>query len=125
MPQSRVLPPVPPASCPCPYPAPAHPYAAPASLMPLPPHPPAPPASPCPCPPSIMTLQGTTVAINTKGGITVDGAKLVTPDIACSNGIIHVISAVLIPKPPVVVCTRGPGVQGGGEELGAEVIHHH
>ena len=29
-------------------------------------------------------------------GVTVDGAKVLTADIACSNGVIHVIDAVLL-----------------------------
>jgi len=32
------------------------------------------------------------------GALTVDGAKVVKGDIACSNGIIHVIDTVLMPK---------------------------
>jgi uncharacterized surface protein with fasciclin (FAS1) repeats len=32
------------------------------------------------------------------GGVTVNGAKVVTADIAASNGVIHVVDTVLIPK---------------------------
>lgn len=34
----------------------------------------------------------------TRGGITIDGAKVVKTDIAGSNGVIHVIDTVLMPK---------------------------
>ena len=35
--------------------------------------------------------------VSTKGGLTIGGAKVTKPDLACSNGVIHVIDAVLIP----------------------------
>lgn len=44
------------------------------------------------------TAGGATVHIDGTNGVTVDGAKVVTADIACSNGVIHVIDAVLLPK---------------------------
>ncbi len=45
------------------------------------------------------TVEGTTVKIDaTKGGVTVNGAKVVKADIAATNGVIHVIDTVLIPK---------------------------
>lgn len=44
------------------------------------------------------TAGGTTIHVDGTDGITVDGAKVVTGDIACSNGVIHVIDAVLLPK---------------------------
>lgn len=34
----------------------------------------------------------------TADGVTVDGAKVVTADIAADNGVIHVIDAVILPK---------------------------
>ena len=34
----------------------------------------------------------------TMGGVTVNGAKVVTADVAANNGVIHVIDTVLIPK---------------------------
>jgi uncharacterized surface protein with fasciclin (FAS1) repeats len=43
------------------------------------------------------TLQGTDIAIGTEGGVTVNGANVITADIATSNGVIHVIDAVLLP----------------------------
>ena len=48
---------------------------------------------------SAKTVQGQEVAIAVnKGTVTVDGAKVVKTDIACSNGVIHVIDSVILPK---------------------------
>ena len=45
------------------------------------------------------TVQGEMVMVDaTMGGVTVNGAKVVTADIAADNGVIHVIDTVLIPK---------------------------
>jgi uncharacterized surface protein with fasciclin (FAS1) repeats len=44
------------------------------------------------------TLQGQTVTIiAAASGVTVNGAKVVTADVAASNGVIHVIDAVILP----------------------------
>jgi len=48
---------------------------------------------------SLRTVLGADVAVKKdKGGVLVDGAKVVKTDIAASNGVIHVIDTVLIPK---------------------------
>jgi uncharacterized surface protein with fasciclin (FAS1) repeats len=44
------------------------------------------------------TAGGDTVHVDGTNGVTVNGAKVVTADIGCSNGVIHVIDAVLLPK---------------------------
>ncbi len=44
------------------------------------------------------TAGGAKIHIDATDGVTVEGAKVVTADIACSNGIIHVIDAVIVPK---------------------------
>jgi uncharacterized surface protein with fasciclin (FAS1) repeats len=45
------------------------------------------------------TVQGSAVTIEAgKDGVKVDGAKVVKTDIVCSNGVIHVIDAVIVPK---------------------------
>lgn len=44
------------------------------------------------------TVQGSEVTVNGTNGVTVDGAKVVTADIAADNGVIHVIDAVIMPK---------------------------
>jgi transforming growth factor-beta-induced protein len=50
----------------------------------------------------LMTLLGKRLRIDTTDGVMVDGAEVVTTDIECSNGVIHVIDAVMIPKPNIV-----------------------
>ena len=45
-----------------------------------------------------QTLQGATIEIVAgSGGVTVNGANVVAADVAASNGVIHVIDAVLLP----------------------------
>lgn len=45
------------------------------------------------------TVQGQSVKISVKGGkVTVDGANVTATDIAASNGVIHVIDSVILPK---------------------------
>jgi len=44
------------------------------------------------------TAQGKPVSfVVSAGGVTVNGAKVVKPNVDCSNGMIHVIDAVLLP----------------------------
>jgi uncharacterized surface protein with fasciclin (FAS1) repeats len=44
------------------------------------------------------TLEGTTVAVSAaNGGVTVNGANVVAADIVASNGVIHVVDAVILP----------------------------
>ncbi|MDT8357167.1 MAG: fasciclin domain-containing protein [Methanomicrobiaceae archaeon] len=50
----------------------------------------------------LMTLLGKRLRIDTTDGVMVDGAEVVTTDIECSNGVIHVIDAVMMPKPNIV-----------------------
>jgi uncharacterized surface protein with fasciclin (FAS1) repeats len=47
---------------------------------------------------SATTVQGADLTIGTADGVTVDGANVVKTDIEASNGVIHVIDAVLMPK---------------------------
>jgi uncharacterized surface protein with fasciclin (FAS1) repeats len=48
---------------------------------------------------SAKTVQGGAVAVKVDGGkVTIDNANVVTTDIAASNGVIHVIDTVLMPK---------------------------
>lgn len=47
---------------------------------------------------SAATVNGAMLAISTKDGVQLNGAsKVVTTDIACTNGVIHVIDTVLMP----------------------------
>jgi len=48
---------------------------------------------------SAKTVSGETLTITSRGGgVTVNGAKVVKTDIAASNGVIHVIDSVILPK---------------------------
>ena len=48
---------------------------------------------------SAKTVNGQSVSISTaNGGVSIDGAKVVQADIATSNGVIHVIDSVILPK---------------------------
>ena len=44
------------------------------------------------------TVQGGDVKIMTEGGVSVNGANVTTADIEASNGVIHVIDAVILPN---------------------------
>lgn len=45
----------------------------------------------------VATVEGQTVTLSTTDGVTVNEATVVTADIEASNGVIHVIDAVLLP----------------------------
>jgi uncharacterized surface protein with fasciclin (FAS1) repeats len=45
----------------------------------------------------VATVEGSTIAITTDMGVMVNGANVVTVDVAASNGVIHVIDAVIVP----------------------------
>jgi uncharacterized surface protein with fasciclin (FAS1) repeats len=48
---------------------------------------------------SAKTVQGQSLKISTKdGGVMIDGAKVVKADVKASNGVIHVIDAVILPQ---------------------------
>ena len=48
---------------------------------------------------SAVTVQGQSVSIEVKDGkVYIDGTQVVTTDIEASNGVIHVIDAVILPK---------------------------
>ncbi|NCC02673.1 MAG: fasciclin domain-containing protein [Proteobacteria bacterium] len=48
---------------------------------------------------SAKTVNGQTLTISKKdGGVMVDGAKVVKTDVSASNGVIHVIDSVVMPK---------------------------
>jgi uncharacterized surface protein with fasciclin (FAS1) repeats len=47
----------------------------------------------------VKTLQGTDLKVTIKDGkVAINGANVTAPDLAGSNGVIHVIDAVLMPK---------------------------
>jgi uncharacterized surface protein with fasciclin (FAS1) repeats len=43
------------------------------------------------------SVNGEALTVDGTDGVTVNGAKVVSADIACTNGVIHVIDAVLLP----------------------------
>jgi len=47
---------------------------------------------------SAKTVLGQSVSVNTSDGVKVNQANVVKTDILCSNGVIHVIDAVLLPQ---------------------------
>jgi uncharacterized surface protein with fasciclin (FAS1) repeats len=44
------------------------------------------------------SVNGEALHVDGTSGVVVNGAKVVTADIACTNGVIHVIDTVLLPK---------------------------
>ncbi len=60
--------------------------------------------------PSLPTVQGQPLAVTVQssGGVRVDGATIVQTDIRASNGVIHVIDAVMIPPAGTPVPTASP-----------------
>lgn len=46
---------------------------------------------------SVTTLNGASVEINLENGVMVNEARVITPDIEASNGVVHVIDRVLLP----------------------------
>ena len=49
------------------------------------------------------TVNGQSVEIAVADGkVSIDGAKVVATDVECKNGVIHIIDAVIMPKPDIV-----------------------
>jgi uncharacterized surface protein with fasciclin (FAS1) repeats len=46
----------------------------------------------------VKTVNGQALTVKTEGGVMVDSAKVVATDVAASNGVIHVIDTVVLPK---------------------------
>jgi uncharacterized surface protein with fasciclin (FAS1) repeats len=46
----------------------------------------------------VKTVQGGELNLGTAGGVTVDNAKVVQADVVASNGVIHVIDSVVLPR---------------------------
>ncbi|CAN5374749.1 fasciclin domain-containing protein [soil metagenome] len=47
---------------------------------------------------SPASVNGEALNVDGTSGVTVNGAKVVAADIACTNGVIHVIDTVILPK---------------------------
>ena len=46
----------------------------------------------------VKTVEGGSLTLVTAGGVTVNGAKVVAADVKASNGVIHAVDTVLMPK---------------------------
>jgi len=46
---------------------------------------------------SAKTVEGSEVKIDASNGVKVNDAKVITPDVAADNGVIHIIDTVLLP----------------------------
>ncbi|WP_170606787.1 fasciclin domain-containing protein [Ruegeria arenilitoris] len=46
----------------------------------------------------VLTVQGDRLSVNAKNGVKVNDAKVVKADIEASNGVIHVVDAVILPE---------------------------
>ncbi len=46
----------------------------------------------------VKTVQGGEITVTTSGGVMVDKAKVIKTDVVASNGVIHAIDTVLMPK---------------------------
>lgn len=46
----------------------------------------------------VKTVNGQSVKVSNSHGVKIDNAKVIKTDIACTNGVIHVIDSVLLPK---------------------------
>jgi uncharacterized surface protein with fasciclin (FAS1) repeats len=46
----------------------------------------------------VKTVNGQELTVKTDGGVMVDSAKVTATDVAASNGVIHVIDTVILPK---------------------------
>jgi len=58
----------------------------------------------------VPTVNGAEITIKVgKDGVMVDGAKVTTTDIECSNGVIHIIDSVILPTPKVWPAMGGSG----------------
>ena len=57
-----------------------------------------------------QTVQGQSIRVETSGdAVMVDGAVVLKADIAASNGTIHVIDSVILPRPNIVEIAAGAG----------------
>jgi len=55
---------------------------------------------------TLTTLNGQRIDVQvTEGGVMIDGAKILTTDIECDNGVIHVIDSVILPATADIVDT--------------------
>jgi uncharacterized surface protein with fasciclin (FAS1) repeats len=58
---------------------------------------------------SAKTALGQTLSINVSGGVKIGSANVVQTDVETSNGVIHVIDTVLLPKKDIIEVARSAG----------------
>ena len=59
---------------------------------------------------SLTTLEGSSLDVSTAGGVSVNGATVITPDVPASNGVIHLIDEVILPpQPSIAALAAGTG----------------
>ena len=46
----------------------------------------------------VKSVEGSMIDVDARNGVMVDDAHVVTPDVSASNGVIHVIDTVIMPK---------------------------
>ncbi len=46
----------------------------------------------------VRSVQGSELTVATQGGVTVDNARVIATDIRASNGVVHLIDTVVLPK---------------------------
>lgn len=46
----------------------------------------------------VATVEGSKLSVDATSGVKVDGASVITADVAATNGVIHIIDTVVIPK---------------------------
>jgi len=80
------------------------------------------------------TLQGSTVTIMVTGGVRINDANVIVADVEASNGIVHVIDAVLLPpsepaseqgdgRPPSPDTQVSDTVVAGSQSSGSDIMH--
>jgi uncharacterized surface protein with fasciclin (FAS1) repeats len=46
----------------------------------------------------VATVQGSTLSVDATSGVMVDQARVISADVETSNGVIHIIDAVVLPN---------------------------
>ena len=62
----------------------------------------------------VKTVQGNELTVSTMGGVKVDAANVVKTDVVASNGVIHVIDTVVMPKYALAEKKSPPGACASG-----------
>ena len=68
----------------------------------------------------IKSAQGSDVAVNLTKGVVVSGATVTTPDVKASNGVVHVVDSVMLPK-KIKAAMRAQEMKAKAAEKAAEM----